>query len=38
MPATCFATPTFLFAEPVLTADAFAADLKVGTTNVSRSA
>ena len=32
-PATCFATPTFLFAEPALTADAYAADLKVGITN-----
>jgi len=28
-PATCFATPSFVFAEPALAADAFAADLKV---------
>ena len=33
MPATCFATPNFVFAEPALTGDAFAADLKVGTTD-----
>jgi hypothetical protein len=29
MPATCFATPSFVFAEPALTADALAAALNV---------